>query len=106
MRMNMLCRQWDNLACHWIWVSRCYWGQIVWSIMFLLSIPHNLLGLVRKNWSGWRSEYQDRQALGFPYTLVCAGMSGLVLVYSRSSDGHSGGASIYCASTQSSVVWG
>ena len=74
--------------------------------MFLLSIPLNLLGMLRKNWSGWRSEDKERQALGFPYTLVGAGMSGLVVVSSRSSDGHSGGASIYCASPHRSVVWG
>ena len=43
---------------------------------------------------------------GFPDTLVDAGMSGLVMVYSRSSDVHSGGASISCASHQIYVVWG
>ena len=43
---------------------------------------------------------------GFPDTLVGAGMYGLVVVSSRSSDGHSGVSSIACASPQSSVVWG
>ena len=35
-----------------------YWGQTVWSIMFLLSIPQNMLGLGQKNWRGCRSEDQ------------------------------------------------
>ena len=52
-------------VCHCSRFSWCYWGQTVWSIMFLSSIPWNLIGMGRKNWIGWRSEYQERQALGF-----------------------------------------
>ena len=43
---------------------------------------------------------------GYLDTLVGDVMSGLVVVSSRYSYGHSGGASIACASPHSSVVWG
>ena len=66
MILNIMCHHLDHWVCHWIRFSQCYWGQIVWSIMFLLSTPHNLLGLGRMNWRRWRSEDQKRQALEFP----------------------------------------
>ena len=43
---------------------------------------------------------------GFMDTLVGDVMSGLVMVSYIYSYGHSGGASIACASPQGSVVWG
>ena len=43
---------------------------------------------------------------GFPDTLVVAGIYGLVVVSSRSSYGHIGGASVACGSPHSYVVWG
>ena len=65
MRLNMLCHNLDHWVYHWIRFSRCYWVQIVWSIMFFLSISPNLLVLVHKNWREWRIEDQERQDFGF-----------------------------------------
>ena len=52
MRLNILCHHLDHWVCHGSWVSWYYWGQTVWRIMFLFSIPLNLLGLGQKNWLG------------------------------------------------------
>ena len=71
MIMNIIFRHLNHWVCHWIWVSRCYWGQTMWSKMLLLIIPQNLLGLVWKNWRGWSIEYHERQELGLPVYIDC-----------------------------------
>ena len=86
MILNIICHHLDQWVFHCIPFRRCYWGQTVWSIMLLLSIPHNMLGLGRKNWRGWRSEYQESQALGLPGYLgwwwyVCVGRGVLQILW-------------------------
>ena len=70
MILHLMWHHLGHWVCHRIRVSCWFLGNTVWSRIFLLSIPRNLLVLGWENWSVWISEEQKRQALGLPRCLI------------------------------------
>ena len=112
----------SHISCLWYWIL-CFIICIIGSVIGSGSAGVTggrqcgakcfcwLYPVICWDWNGRIGAYggvsiRRGKSFGYPDTLVGSVMSGLVMVSSIYSDGHSGGAYVACASPRRYVVWG